>query len=222
MKFKTIILSLLSICWIQNESKGQGISVNAGMNISDMRFNLIGDGEDTSYNYGTGLGLRIGGEYTFNINDAMGVEGGLYFSQRKASRSESDEFETFDQNLTVNYIDIPVNFKYSIPLSSMKLNIKGGVLLGLALSGNDKGSFKAVDGSFDYSWDDKVEIGTDDELKRMDFGYNIGLGIEVSKINIGLNYNSSLGNIYDMTSMPDDESNAKWSVINLTVGYILK
>jgi hypothetical protein len=224
MKKRNNLFSLLTVAAICSFTSlnAQNISVNAGINISNLRYHLVEEssGIDTSYYRGMGLGVRVGGEYTHQLNDKMGIEAGLYFSQRASENSGTFESYKITSRINVNYFDIPVNLKYSLPLNGMKLNLKAGALLGLGLSGTSSGGIKYTQPGFeDQTYNDEIKLGTEGEIKRMDLGVNIGASIDINKFNIGLTYNRSLGNIVDVPK--GEKSSLAWSVFNLTLGYYI-
>lgn len=220
MKLKPIILSFLCVFLIYNKSKAQNITINAGLNFSDIY--VKSSIPDTAFNLGMSTGFRLGGEYTLNITQYFGVNTGLYFSQRKVSHSGSDKIAIYENNALVNYLDIPLNLKYSFPIRTVKFSVKTGALLGLAIYGSQYGFSKSVDGSWNESWDDKIVFGAKGAFKRMDLGYNIGISANIGKIEAGINFNNSFLDVFDRSFSKNLESTAKWRVINLFVGYKLR
>jgi hypothetical protein len=113
-------------------------------------------------------------------------------------------------NVNLNYLEIPINAIYKIEVGSSKLCINAGPYLGYALSGKTSIGEES----------ESLAVGSsdDDDLKALDYGFNIGAGIEINDaITIGLQYGLGLANLFI-----DSDNGYKLNnrVIGISVGYM--
>jgi hypothetical protein len=153
----------------------------------------------------------------------LSVQPELLYSSVGAKESESETYddsgfevtEEYDATIALNYLSLPIMIQYKLG----KVNLQAGPQLSFFMGGKYKGDYSVtVDG-------DEVESGDFDEdvedalmkVKGMDFGFNLGLGMDFDKLNIGLRYSAGLSKIND------DEGDDKYTnnVIQLSVGYKL-
>ena len=223
-KFTQIGVLILSVYFV-GVSYGQWVTVSAGMNLSDLKFFYPKEetsfSDDTAYNYGASTGIKIGAEYTHSINYNLGINAGLYFSQRRIQDSDDEETFSHKNQSTFNYLAIPINAQYTIPLNGIRLHSRAGITPGIALSGKAKGYWKSKISTLEETWDNSINIGTEDAIKRMDFAYNLGIGVEFNNFSVNVNYLNSLVHIVDRTTRPDSKSTVKWSAWSFTLGYKL-
>ncbi|MCX6272369.1 MAG: porin family protein [Bacteroidetes bacterium] len=120
----------------------------------------------------------------------------------------------------INYLEIPVNGLYKFGAGPAIIFIQAGPYLGYALSAKlkaDEKIFQNEDGTLTDKYD--LKIGTDkekDDLKPLDFGINVGAGVEFKGITFGLQYGLGLANISPYT---EDDTKIKNKVIGISVGY---
>lgn len=185
--------------------------VKAGLNLANM---LEKDDDDTySDDYSMKIGFHLGGTAEIPISEKFSVQPGLLFSTKgfKMKIEGIDGFfEDMNINVNLNYLEIPINAIYKIELGYSKLCINAGPYLGYALSGKV---------SYDED-SESIDIGSsdDDDLKALDYGFNIGAGIEINDaITIGLQYGLGLGNLSIDT---DNGYKLNNRVIGISVGYM--
>ena len=185
--------------------------VKAGLNLANM---LEKDYDETySEDYSMKIGFHLGGTAEIPISEKFSVQPGLLFSTKgfKMKIEGLDGFfEDMNINVNLNYLEIPINAIYKIELGSSKLCINTGPYLGYALSGKV---------SYDED-SESIDIGSsdDDDLKALDYGFNIGAGIEINDaITIGLQYGLGLGNLSIDT---DNGYKLNNRVIGISVGYM--
>jgi len=106
----------------------------------------------------------------------------------------SDEGTT--DKVTLNYIELPLNFVFNTSTAKGKFFIGAGPSLSMGLSGKDKWSDDNESGKEDI----KFGSSSDDDLKPFEIGVNILAGYQfTSGFFISANYNAQLNN-----SAPDD------------------
>ncbi len=207
---------------------GEFINMPKGNNILGFEFNkkfLIG------YNVGLTAGI--------DFHENFGFEGGLIFNTKGVKYSSSKEIKTaiingkydFTHKLDMLYLDIPLSIRgiYTI-VPKVQVYGKFGPYVGIALMGKYKNNLtkdgkdiedirKALNylGLKDLMERD-VKFGEDiNEYSRLDYGLQMGLGMDIGGFTIEGIYKFSLGDIEG-----SDIYNVKNHVIALSVGYNLK
>jgi len=194
-----------------------------GMNLSSM-VAIDPDGKSDE-NFSSRVGFQIGGGIDFVINDNMGIELSALYAQRGFNYNRSESISQGGElNLiykyTMNYIDIPLNFRYSREVGSGKLNILVGPKFGIGLSGNVKGDMKAtIMGQTQLlkSIDQKLTFGSNDTcIKTLDIGLGFGLGYEIEKFHFQAMYTLGLTN---NVNNPTKSEKTTQNMIAFSVGY---
>ena len=178
--------------------------VKAGLNLANINekssFGSENDGKTSK------IGFHFGGTAEFPASEAVSVQTGLLFS----SKGYKVSYLGVSGSMNVNYLEIPINTIYKIEIGSSKLCLSAGPYLGYAVSGNLKQG--------DVEVDLKIGSGDEDYYKALDYGLNIGAGVELNdKITIGLQYGIGLANI---SSYTEYGTSAKNNVFGISVGYM--
>lgn len=136
------------------------VGIQAGITSSEMHAN----GVSTS----SGTGIKIGIIGDFSISEKLLFGSGIGYSQKCVGGDYL--------NSKLNFIELPLNFKYLIPISeNMHLIGLGGAYLGYALSATEDG--------------ESVEIDSD---YRLDYGLDLGAGIKFSNFQLTTTYQLGL------------------------------
>ena len=190
---KRIFLAVSMVTLFAAGAAAQGISggVKAGLNVSS----LTGDDAD---GYDMKIGYHFGGYAKISLTEAFSIQPELLYNAVGAKSSEG----SFDTNLKVNYITVPVMLGYSFG----KISVQAGPQIGFLTSAKMKIE----------SGGDSAESDVKDQLKGTDFGVNVGLGAEFGKLNAAARYCFGLSNIAD-----SDDADIKNGVIQLSLGYKL-
>jgi len=121
--------------------------------------------------------FAIGGTADYALSDALSIQPSLLFSG-KGFKYKEDDYKFL---MKLYYLELPINVVYKYDIGVLKIYGAAGPYFGFAIGG---------------TWDDdgdkdKIKFGdgnNDDNIKRGDFGLNIGAGVEVNSFQIGLNY----------------------------------
>ena len=100
--------------------------------------------------------------------------------------------EGFSDKITLNYLELPLDFVFNKGMSKGMFFIGAGPSLSIGLSGKDKWSDNGESGT------DKINFGSDedDDLKSLEAGINVLAGYQFSNgFFISANYNTGLSNI---------------------------
>ena len=76
----------------------------------------LGKLDGVAYSQGFKLGYQLGGFVEYDFNDKWGLQGEVLFSQTNTKFRDSYEpiwDEKFDKNKTLNYVSVPLLFKYN-------------------------------------------------------------------------------------------------------------
>lgn len=198
---------------------GQRLGVKAGLNLSEMCV------KDNSKNYSEDFTLRPG--YNVGLFAELPMTDMLRFETGLNLNSKGYNFEgplvindrTFivKEKVHLNYLDLPLNVKAYHMGDNLDVYGAAGVYLGMGLSGKMDREVN-VDGDM-ISEDRRIDFGSsdNDDLKRFDFGINLGAGIEISDFVLGANYGIGLVNV-----LPNSVNGSKATnrVLSISVGYM--
>jgi len=175
--FLTVAVFCISFVILQAQ-----FSARAGLNIGKNEFSING----TSLTTGPLYGFNAGFEGDFKIAGPLYINAGLLYTQK------GTEFELiYKGTMTIEYIEVPLNMKVKFDAGPINLFAQAGVYGAYAI-GNKLSYDK--EGMDDYSFD----YGTDkDEIDRMDYGFDVGVGAGFSKISLLFSYEEGFGDIYN-------------------------
>lgn len=157
--------------------------------------NLANIGGDDAGDTDMRVGFHVGGYLNFGISDAFSIQPELLFNSVGTKFTDGDG----DVSYALNYISVPVMFKYNV---TETFNIQAGPQLGILASAKAK-----FDGG---------DADIKDQFKSTDFGFNLGLGLDFGKFNAAARYSLGLSSIVDT-----DNVDVKNNVIQISVGYKL-
>ncbi len=212
MKNVTKILMVVALATFSFQSFAQTFGVKAGLNMSK-----ITEVEEAKML----LGFHVGAIAEMDIAEQFAVETGLILSTKgvKLEGSGSEEDVTFTMTVKMRpiYLEIPVNAKYKIDLGGKNLYFAAGPYLAFGVGGNikadiDIGGIKSENNSESLKWGNSDE----DHIKRMDFGINIGAGVDLGHIGVGVQYGLGLSQIIPDDDMDKTKSNR---VLSLSLSY---
>ena len=174
--------------------------VKAGLNFSK----FTGDVESGQKSK---AGICLGAYADYNLSDMFAVEAGLQYEQKGGKMEEDDEKYT----TTINYFTIPVNARINLAVGDNTLYFLAGPTFGMGLSGKEK--CEDEDGSEEESI--KFGSGDEDDYTRMNVGFLIGAGYELSNnIGVRLTYDLGLSNLSG-----DSKYKEKTNVFGIAVTY---
>jgi len=135
-------------------------------------------------------GYQIGLVYQLNpIKSGLGFETGILLSQKGStfkfdSTSVVKSFVKAYQE--INYIEVPLNFRYRINLIGFGIYGSAGIYGDYALNGKSVFDSQVIT-------DIKTAKNFDDFASRLDYGYSLGCGVELlKKIQIGATWSQGL------------------------------
>lgn len=170
MKRLSILLTIFLAIAVSSEAFAQQLSVKAGLNFAK----FSDDDLDMKLGFNVGAGVEL------PIGEMFAVEPGLLLSTKGYKFSYTIFGSTQDAKCNLLYLEIPINAKAYFDLGGIKIFGQVGPYLACGLTGKMK---------YEDSDDVDIEWGGDDgEMKRFDFGLNLGAGVDLGVIQAGLQY----------------------------------
>ena len=175
--------------------------VKGGLNVA----NLSGDIEDNS----SKVGFHVGGFVEIKVSDKFSVQPELLFSTQGTKLEESGTNYSYESNLNLSYLNIPVMAKSYV---AEGFSLEAGPLIGFLTKA--KGEFAVTEAGGTVSGDEDVK----DEFESIDFGFNFGAGYDFTEnLSAGLRYNLGLSNIAKTDS--GDDFKLSNNVFSVSLGY---
>jgi hypothetical protein len=202
--------------------------IRAGLNLTEMTLNLESSGLSQKMN----TSLHLGGTFEYSLSEKFAIESGLMLSG-KGSRIEDTESGndiTIKSTSTISplYIEVPINGLYILDFGAVKLQLFAGPYFAYAISGKIKTEYTAIALPSGVTLESlqltnessDIKFGTSDEsnIKGMDFGLNMGAGIEAKNFLIRAQCGWGFTNLDTGGSSTDDELNNR--VIGISMGYL--
>ncbi|OFX88681.1 MAG: hypothetical protein A2W99_04225 [Bacteroidetes bacterium GWF2_33_16] len=221
MKKITKILILIVFVAFATESFAQKFGLKAGLNFANMLNK--NDYITASDEYESKTGFQVGPIVEFRLTNLLSLETGVLFSTKGFKTEDSGKlygvnWETLS-SYNLNYLDIPVYLRVGYNIGSVRVFGNIGPYIGIALSGKEKIE-RTVDVATEID-EYKIQIGSEkgeDNIKRTDFGLNIGISAALKEYEIGLNYGLGLANLSPST---DNGTEFKNRVFSITFAYKL-
>lgn len=174
------------------------VAVKAGVNFSNMLFEEDDTSvEDLAKNGATKF--TAGVAFILPFSNTIALQPELLFTQKGAKSTYSILGEEYSNDLTYNYLDIPLLLRLSLGDTygeGLGVYLNGGAYAGYAFNGKTKNITPLGTVETDISFDDK------DNQKRIDFGVAVGGGLTLGNLFFDLRYNHGINNILD-----DDANN---------------
>jgi len=211
---KIFLLIFLSASMQQLLAQTVKFGINAGWNASTAD---LGPTTSTVSNYS---GFKGGVFADFGFNKIV-IEPGVFFATYGYNTSSTftqtqpqSSVVTLKGQATYNYLQVPVNLLYHIPLGSVKLFFGGGPYYGLAISGGRR-LITVTDGAVTDYRSSKINFGSADDFSGTDLGLNALAGFSLKNgFLFSVDYVLGLKNIYNQHN-----SEVKNRALSLSVGY---
>ena len=152
-------------------------------------------------NFESKLGFEIGALFTYSFNDYLAVQPEIYYTT-KGAKDTTIETEVHSLTILLDYIEVPILFKFSYPLKSYQIN--PSVYLGPAFSFKTGANIREdvggliLEGSYNY-------------VKTVDyslvFGGSVGFQLKKSEYGLDIRYVMGMTSIYDRDKYDFDVKN---------------
>ncbi|MBN2766554.1 MAG: outer membrane beta-barrel protein [Paludibacteraceae bacterium] len=206
---KRVILIILLASCVASPVLFAQFGIRAGINLANEIKSF--SSEDISAGFSTEnlTGYHIGLVYqAMPQKSGLGGDLGILLSQKGYTYNDSLSIANavLQGYKEINYLEIPFNLRYRLKLAFLGIYGYGGLYTGYALNGK----------KVDETQNSTQEIGFQDFMNRVDFGYNIGVGVEFfRKIQFGATWSQGLKKLHTSGNKNEESINRVFSV-NLT------
>ena len=166
--------------------------IKGGLNVAK----VFGKAQGISISSDPLTALHLGITIEKPIADNFSVEPGLFYSQKGAVNYDNEEGVKFVAKR--NYIELPVNIAYKYALQSAPVNLVGyaGPFLGYLIAAPET----TIGGEADESF-----YGNDlSYLNKLEYGLNIGVGVEIRQLTISAQYGIGTSNVVNFQKLAKD------------------
>ncbi len=148
--------------------------------------------------------IDLGFGLTYNLSDHLRFQPGIQYSPRGFNAKSKFTDSTFVENtLELHYLDICPNFSYAFGgfnSYGTRLIVWGGPYLGVGIGGKnyESGTILNTKKIKADSTFNNTKFTFSNGLNRIDYGFNVGLGVQVEKFTqVGVAYSMGFNNIAD-------------------------
>lgn len=208
---KKIFFSIIVLISLNSYAQHVRLGFTTGLTISNYKSKVDGNNESGNAKAGFAAGILadvpVGKHFSF--------QPGLNFVQKGATDKQTYNGSTYKSSVTVNSIEIPLNFLYNSNNRAGNVFIGAGPSFALAVGGK----YKYKDDSNSFS--DKLKFGSGDEdfMKSLDVGVNFVTGFTLNNgIMFSVNYNAGLNNLFPNGST---DGTLKSHYFGIKLGYLL-
>jgi opacity protein-like surface antigen len=200
--------------WAQDMTYDAGkttFGVRAGVNFQNI------NGKNRS---GDKLENDIATGFHAGVNAEVPLGTGFYLQPGVLYSQKGTEFDN-DNQVKLNYIEVPVNFVYKPILGTGRMLLGFGPYVGFGLGGKVKTASTERDVSFEKTANSSTPSLTYGVYKGMDAGANLLAGYEFAR-NISFQVNAQLGLVNinpEFEGASNDESKWKNTGFGVSVGY---
>lgn len=203
------ITLLLFLCGIISFSFAQSLNfgIKAGVNFSTLAASSSGITLTSS----SSTGFHVGAVADIGFAN-LSLQPGILYSTKGGTYGDASSGTA---KLTFNYLEIPVNLLYNIPIVVGKIFVGGGPYVGIGVSGKATLSGAATStGSGSESQNITFGSGPND-TKNPDYGVNFLGGVRFkSGLALSVGYGLGLGNLSN-----DNSGKIKNNVVSVSIGY---
>lgn len=166
------------------------------------------DVEFTGFSLGYSKGYSISKD--FPLFAEVGIEGTYAFKTMDAEDLGYNSNYDIEQKTTYLGVSVPLNLGYKFTIAEKNLSIVPYV--GVNLRGNIIGKYKLIDEDEekDFDYFDKDDVGKDNQWKRVQFGYQLGVGLYYNQVYVGVGHSKDMSELCKKT---------KISKTSITLGY---
>lgn len=208
--------------------------VQGGLNLANITKTNSGQTEDNNIlpSFNAGFMSRFG------LSDVFDLEAGVLLTG-KGSKAETYFTDATDNNYIKTkfnplYVEVPLNAVVKIPLAekaASNLFVYAGPYIAVGVGGKSKvdsrilGFSSSSSNNIKFSNDDPFTSEEDDaaydKLKRFDYGFNFGAGVDLGQLILKANYGFGMAKINSTESDNTANDKNKFRTLSLSVGIPL-
>ncbi len=193
------ITAMVAFSFQQVEAQETRFGAKAGISLYSLTTSASGGGMSVSETSDMKLGFAVGAYAIIPFSDSFAFQPELMFVQKGGEESNGGDVE-----VTLNYLDIPLLARYTLPLDGNVVPyLNAGPVIGISLGGTE---------SFDGDSED-IE-----DLNGVVFGVAIGGGVGFGQFHVDLRYEFGVTDIIETEDFGIDLSSTTSGLL-FTVGY---
>jgi hypothetical protein len=207
MKTTTKPLLLLAFLFFSLCIYSQRYAISGGLNFATMSISGIDSIHKEDLVFRTGFRLGIISELAFN--DVFSVEPGAILSVKGYNYKISYLGYPLVKKVNMLYLDVPINLKVTAELGNYKLFGLLGPYASIGVRGKSKTDYRG------QSEQKPIYLGNNEkqsDLKYLDYGVSLGLGMEIDKASFRVIYSRGLMNISPREAQGEEIYNRMVSV----------
>jgi len=204
---KTILIFAILLLFASHMKAQVKAGLTAGFNFADMNVmnNYVSVESDLL------VSIHLGGAIRFDLAKYFALQSGLIFSGKGSKvqtiiSNPAIGTGTLTQRLKPIYLEMPMDAVFKINAKDRKVLLFGGMYLGVGVGGkveNEVSGFSRLYNSdqilkiFDLANSTNVNYGTSSEcnIRRFDYGLEVGLGTELGNTQLNLKYQIGFKNL---------------------------
>ena len=179
---------------------------------------VVSIGELVDLNTRADFGYNVGLTYDYAINDRLGLQVAGLIS-KKGYRANVDLLGSIVRgfvDIDLMNIDIPLQLKYNMDMANdKKFFLSAGPYVSYGFSAKETMGVKVL-GLGGGIESDLIWGGTTDLINRTDYGLVGGLGVDLGKVDLGLQYRFGLANL---NPIDIDGAELRQQTLSMNVGY---
>jgi hypothetical protein len=197
LKLSLVFLFLFAASQIEAQVR---FGPEVGLNLSKMTFSSS-SGSMTTTNLTT---FHAGLDVEFGITKDFFIQSGVLYSIKGTKFSVLG----VEGQVNPNYIEVPIHLMYKFDIGGPKFLVLAGPYFAYGIGGKVKVASVTQDIQFGNK--------SSDDFKPLDYGLNLGLGVEMSGVQLTGRYSIGLTNLSPTTDVTE-----KNSVIEISLAYFI-
>ena len=220
--FSVLLVAVLTASYVQAQFS---IGARAGLNITNVSVKnvsmLFGWEEHELLTPKYKYGFQIGAIGEYSISNNFAIQSCILFATQGYKAVQSDMVlddmmgHGAEVTININYLQVPVNAQYKIDLGGRALLLQAGPYIGYAFGGKTTTQITLNDlPSYEKKNNDLVFGKQEDQLSPLDFGLDLGVGLQLDAIQIGVGYKLGVANLSNV-----DKASMKNRGFSISVTY---
>ena len=218
-------LLIIALCTFVFTTAKSQVYVQGGLNLANISNSKSGsvDKSKTLATFNVGILGRS------NSTGVLAVESGLLLDGRGAKVEGGSGNATYKVTFNPLYLEVPVNVIARLPIGTTgNIFIHAGPYIAMGIGGKSK--FEGQLGGISGSHTEKIKFTSTDptaddqaysKIKRFDYGFNVGAGVDLKKVLLKVNYGFGLAKINSMQTDNDANAKNKYRTLSLSLGVPL-
>lgn len=198
-------IASLFIAFGAQAQSGTGIGVKAGLNLPSYSYGSSSDLSDSKSTTNFFVTAFLDAPVASNLY----IQPGVSLQGKGATLLSTESLGGVEVTQNTMWLEVPVNLVGKFDLGMGKVAVGAGPYLGVGLSGKNKISGESSGNSIEKDF----KFGSDEMLKRTDFGVNFLVAYELyNGFTINGGYGLGLTNLAGDKALTNDLKNRVWSI----------